>query len=88
MKGHTLGLNREHWRKELQAGIIIVIYPFTELCVLLLQVDSAWQRGDYDRARRSSANARGWSIAAIITGVILATVAGIAGGVVRGIYYI
>ena len=35
------------------------------------QVDSAWATGDREGARRSSAMARGWSLAGIIFGVVL-----------------
>ena len=37
----------------------------------MVQVNSAWNVGDYDGAYRSSANARKWSIASIVVGTVI-----------------
>ena len=41
------------------------------MILILFQVDSKWEVGDYEGARRSSNMAKKWSIAAIITGTVL-----------------
>ena len=37
----------------------------------MVQVDSAWDAGDYQEARKSSFNARKWSIVSIVSGAII-----------------
>lgn len=44
-------------------GVVGIIYS--------AQVSSAYYAGDYAKARRMSANAKGWMIASIIAGVVL-----------------
>ena len=44
------------------------------MILILFQVDSKWEVGDYEGARRSSNMAKKWSIAAIITGIVLIVV--------------
>ena len=44
------------------------------MILILFQVNSKWEVGDYEGARRSSNMAKKWSIAAIITGVVLIVV--------------
>ena len=41
------------------------------MILILFQVDSKWEVGDYEGAHRSSNMAKKWSIAAIITGIVL-----------------
>ena len=46
-----------------------------------MQVDSSWQVGDYEGARRSSRSALQWNAVSIIGGIACSVVAGIASGV-------
>ena len=49
--------------------------------LILFQVDSKWEVGDYEGARRSSNMAKKWSIAAIVTGIVLSVFNGVILGI-------
>ena len=47
------------------------------MILILFQVNSKWEVGDYEGAHRSSNMAKKWSIAAIITGAVLGAFNGV-----------
>ena len=56
----------------------MLIFSSHMFCILLSQVDSSWSVEDYEGAQQAARNAKRWNIAAIITGVVLAVLGGLA----------
>lgn len=57
---------------------ILCCIPFGIVAIIKsCEVNSAWQRGDYDRASRSSRQAQTWIIVSVVTGLITSVLWGL-----------